>query len=165
MTYFHRMPKIQYIKSHLFQVLAVLTIGFPFVGYKILCGVVIHRLYEHPAADVLALMFIVWGLLDLFLNAMSLHAICCHGHTRYPYCLLALLARRQAFLSKWGGDAGDALDMLLSFSIVAWVVGQGLFGYMDGSQLKIWNICTVVNVLGAGISRLGATIAAKAAET
>lgn len=157
------MPKFKYIKEHLFQILAVFTIGFPFVGYKILAGVVIHRLYGNPAADIIALLFVVWGLIDLMLNAICLHAVCCRGHTHYPFCLLSVMARRHSVLSKWE-DSGDALDVMLSFCIVAWIVGQGLFGFMDGTQVKIWNICTVVNVLGAGISRLGATITSKAAQ-
>lgn len=163
MPYFPPMPKFKYIKEHLFQILAVFTIGFPFVGYKILAGVVIHRLYGNPAADIIALLFVVWGLIDLMLNAICLHAVCCRGHTHYPFCLLSVMARRHSVLSKWE-DSGDALDVMLSFCIVAWIVGQGLFGFMDGAQVKIWNICTVVNVLGAGISRLGATITSKAAQ-
>ena len=157
------MPKFKYIKEHLFQILAVFTIGFPFVGYKILAGGVIPRLYGNPAADIIALLFVVWGLIDLMLNAICLHAVCCRGHTHYPFCLLSVMARRHSVLSKWE-DSGDALDVMLSFCIVAWIVGQGLFGFMDGAQVKIWNICTVVNVLGAGISRLGATITSKAAQ-
>ena len=70
------MPKFKYIKEHLFQILAVFTIGFPFVGYKILAGVVIHRLYDNAAADIIALLFVVWGLIDLMLNAICLHAVC-----------------------------------------------------------------------------------------
>lgn len=163
MPHFPPMPKFKYIKEHLFQILAVLTIGFPFVGYKILAGVVIHRLYENPAADILALIFIVWGLIDLILNAICFHAVCWRGHTHYPFCLFSVIARRHPILSKWD-DAGEALDVMLSFTIVAWIVGQGLFSHMDGAQIKIWNICTVVNVLGAGISRLGATVTSKAAK-
>lgn len=154
------MPKIRYIRKHIFPLLSVLTIGFPFVGYKILGGVVICRLYDNVIGHVLAAAFIIWGLIDFVLNAVSFHALCCRGHDRYPVCLLSIAARRHPTLRKWE-DAGEALDIMLSFCIVAWVVGSELFPFMDRAQVKLWNICTVVNVLGAGIARLGGVMTAR----
>ena len=75
----------------------------------------------------------------------------------YPVCLLSIISKKHHILSKWK-DSGEALDVMLSFIIVAFVVGQNLFVFMDGMQVKLWNLCTVVNVLGAGIARLGASI-------
>lgn len=151
------MPKIKYIRQHLFLILSILTIGFPFVGYKILAGIIINNLYSGIIAYVIAAVFIVWGFIDFFLNTISFHAVCWRGNTQYPVCLLSIVARKHHVLSKWK-DAGEALDIMLSFCIVAMVVGYALFPYLDGSQVKIWNVCTVINVLGAGIARLGATI-------
>ena len=56
---------------------------------------------------------------------------------------------------------GEAVDTMLSFAIVAIVVGNTLFVYLDPWQAWTWNMCTVVNVLGAGISQLQATIYAE----
>ncbi len=152
------MPKLKYIKQNVFLILSILTIGFPFVGYKILGGIVINRLYDGSLlAEIGAILFIVWGLIDLLLNAISLHAVSCRGNLHYPVCLLSIVSKKHSVLSKWR-DSGEALDIMLSFMIVAFVVGQNLFPLMDGSQVKLWNICTVVNVLGAGIARLGASI-------
>ncbi len=152
------MPKLKYIRQNVFLILSILTIGFPFVGYKILGGIVISRLYQGSwIAGALAVLFIVWGLIDLFLNAVSLHAVSCRGNLNYPVCLLSVVSKKHPVLSKWR-DSGEALDIMLSFMIVAVVVGQNLFVFMDGAQVKLWNICTVVNVLGAGIARLGASI-------
>ncbi len=152
------MPKLKYIRQNVFLILSILTIGFPFVGYKVLGGIVISRLYHDSwIADVLALLFIVWGVIDFLLNAVSLHAVSCRGNLHYPVCLLSVVSKKHPVLSKWR-DSGEALDIMLSFMIVAVVVGQNLFVFMDGAQIKLWNVCTVVNVLGAGIARLGASI-------
>lgn len=151
------MPKIKNIQSHIFQLLSILTIGFPFVGYKILGGILIHNLHSSFIATIIALVFVVWGLVDLVFNTISLHALMCRGHVLYPVCLLSVVGRKHPVLCKWK-DSGEALDLMLSFCIVAIVVGGNLFEYLDGAQIKVWNICTVVNVLGAGIARLGATI-------
>lgn len=152
------MPKLKYIKQNVFLILSILTIGFPFVGYKILGGIVISRLYDGSLlAKAAALFFIVWGLIDLLLNAVSLHAVSCRGNLHYPVCLLSIVSKKHPVLSKWR-DSGEALDIMLSFTIVAVVVGQNLFVLMDGAQVKLWNICTVINVLGAGIARLGSSI-------
>lgn len=152
------MPKLKYIRQNVFLILSILTIGFPFVGYKVLGGIVISRLYHDSwIVDVLALLFIVWGVIDFLLNAVSLHAVSCRGNLHYPVCLLSVVSKKHPVLSKWR-DSGEALDIMLSFMIVAVVVGQNLFVFMDGAQIKLWNVCTVVNVLGAGIARLGASI-------
>ena len=152
------MPKLKYIKQNVFLILSILTIGFPFVGYKILGGIIISRLYDESwLAAFVAVLFVVWGLVDLLLNAVCLHAVSCRGNLHYPVCLLSMISKKHPVLSKWH-DCGEALDIMLSFMIVALVVGQNLFVFMDGAQVKIWNICTVVNVLGAGIARLGASI-------
>ncbi len=153
-----KMPKIKYIKQNIFLILSILTIGFPFVGYKILAGIVINRLYGgFWGAELIAFFFIVWGLIDFFLNAVSLHAVSCRGNLHYPVCLLSIISKKHHILAKWK-DSGEALDVMLSFIIVAFVVGQNLFIFMDGMQVKLWNLCTVVNVLGAGIARLSASI-------
>ena len=152
------MPKLKYIKQNVFLILSILTIGFPFVGYKILAGVVISRLFEGSSlAETAAVLFIVWGLIDLFLNAINLHAVCCRGKLRCPVCLLSIVSKKHPALSKYR-DSGEALDIMLSFTIVAFVVWQNLFTLMNAAQVKLWNICTVVNVLGAGIARLGTSL-------
>lgn len=116
------------------------------------------RLYETSwFATATAFIFIIWGFVDFILNAFSLYAVSCKGNMNYPVCLLSVFCKKHRVLSKWQ-DSGEALDVMLSFIIVAVVVGQNLFVFMDGSQVKLWNICTVVNVLGAGIARLGASI-------
>lgn len=151
------MPKLKYIRQNIFLILSILTIGFPFVCYKILGGIIISRIYDSIFADALGLFLIVWGLVDFALNAISLHAVSCRNNLHYPVCLLSMISRKHPVLSKWK-DVGEAMDVMLSFLIVAFVVGQNLFIYMDGGQVKLWNACTVINVLGAGIARLGATL-------
>ena len=152
------MPKLKYIKQNVFLILSILTIGFPFVGYKILAGIVVSRLFEGALlAEMASVLFIVWGLIDLLLNTISLHAVCCRGKLHYSVCLLSIISKKHSAMSKYR-DFGEALDIMLSFMIVSFVVWQNLFTLMDETQVKLWNICTVVNVLGAGIARLGTSI-------
>ncbi len=152
------MPKLNYIKQNIFMVLSILTIGFPFVGYKVFGGIIVSHMYDGALiANVAAIVFIVWGLIDLALNAAGLYTVCCLGEVRYPICVLSWLSRKNRVLCRWN-DFGEAVDTLLSFSIVALVVGKNLFVFLDGAQIKLWNICTVVNVLGAGVARLGASL-------
>ncbi len=152
------MPKLKYIRQNVFQILSILTVGFPFVGYKVFGGIIISHMYDGTvAANIVAMLFIVWGLVDFVLNAVGLYTVCCRGEIRYPVCLLSLLSQKHHFLSRWR-DVGEAVDTLLSFSIVALVVGKNLFVFLDGAQVKVWNICTVVNVLGAGVARLGTSL-------
>lgn len=152
------MPKLKYLKQNIFLILSILTIGFPFVGYKILAGSVISRLFEGALlANMAAVLFIVWGLIDLFLNTICLHAVCYRGKLHCSVCLLSIISKKHSAMSKYR-DFGEALDIMLSFMIVSFVVWQNLFTLMDKAQVKLWNICTVVNVLGAGIARLGTAI-------
>lgn len=38
------MPKLNYIKQNIFMVLSILTIGFPFVGYKVFGGIIVSHM-------------------------------------------------------------------------------------------------------------------------
>jgi len=59
--------------------------------------------------------------------------------------------------SKWQ-DLGNSLDVLLSFILVAFVIGVGAIGEFKAEYLLIWNVAVVLNVLGAGSSRLTTSI-------
>jgi len=56
-------------------------------------------------------------------------------------------------------EVGAALDVMMSFTLVAIMVGGNLLKYLTPSQLNIWSLSVVLNVLGAGISRIKASIA------
>ncbi len=142
--------------------LAELTIGFPFIGYKFLAAVLIFSMFEAPAMRALGSIFLVLATADLAFNAINLLALVFLGRRTVPVCLLSWLIGRTPFQRRFS-DLGEALDVMLSFSIVACVVGINLFPELlavSKACFYLWNACTVANVLGAGIARLTASLGA-----
>ena len=58
---------------------------------------------------------------------------------------------------KWQ-DLGNAIDVLLSFTLVAYMIGWGGIVHIPEPQITIWNISVVFNVFGAGYGRLSGSI-------
>ena len=58
---------------------------------------------------------------------------------------------------KWQ-DLGNSIDVLLSFSLVAIVIGGGFIKQLTPDHLYLWNLAVILNVFGAGSSRLTASI-------
>jgi len=54
--------------------------------------------------------------------------------------------------------AVGSIDVLLSFGLVALVIGGGRLRGMPPAQLTAWNACVILNVLGAGLSRFGESL-------
>ena len=149
--------------SHL--LLAELTIGFPFIGYKLLASLLLKSAGGQgggiTVTEILAAFFLVLAVTDLAFNLVNLMALVFVGQRLGPVCFLSWVCRHTP-LKKRYNDIGEALDTMLSFSIVAIVVGVNLFPNLiamspaDGPKVYfiLWNTCTVANVLGAGIARL-----------
>ena len=77
-------------------------------------------------------------------------------------CLLSYLVRliKKPSIdskSKWQ-DLGNSLDVLLSFTLVAFMIGGGAIKSIPEDQLAVWNLSVVLNVFGAGYSRLAGSI-------
>ena len=75
-------------------------------------------------------------------------------------CLLHLALRRAKPGSPEWADLGIALDVVLSFVLVALVIGFGLLAELPPTLLPVWSFAVVLNVLGAGISRLSSSVEA-----
>jgi hypothetical protein len=50
------------------------------------------------------------------------------------------------------------MDVFLSFSIVAYIIGLGYIVNLNSIELYIWNIAVVLNVLGAGYGRFMSSV-------
>lgn len=142
-------------KKKFFPLLAILTVGFPFVGYKFLAGYISLNMLGGIFGNILAVLFFLWAFADILFNARSLFAHFFKDDIGYSVCFLDYLCRNVSFVKKYR-DLGETLDTFFSFAIVACVVGLNLFVFMNGFNY-IWNISTVVNVLGAGIFRIAMT--------
>ncbi len=151
-----RLTYRSYFRKYFFNLASIITVGFPFVGYKFLAGYIIYNSSKSNISLALFAVFSVWAIVDLLFNLVSLFSYLRRGRNVYPVCFLAYLCRRISFLKQWT-DLGETLDMLFSFTIVACVVGLNLFVFIN-PLVPLWNISTVVNVLGAGIVRLGVTL-------
>lgn len=140
--------------KHFYNILSVVSVGFPFAAYKFLAGDAIKNLSGgSPAGIFFFYLFIIWAAIDFLLNFNALMSVIISGKYPKNVCILAVIENKIKYADKIHG-IGVAIDLFLSFCIVAWVVGGNLFGALSPGYIYIWNASTVLNVLGAGIARL-----------
>ena len=130
----------------------IITVGLPFCAFKIIAGLGLNQLW-----------LTTWGALDLAINVTNLLSLVVRQKRLLDACLLSLVVRAvkkpgSEEKSQWQ-DLGNAVDVLLSFALVAFMLGGGFLPALEALQLKIWNISVILNVLGAGSFRLSASIA------
>ena len=151
-------PRWKYVKKNLSFLFSELIVGLPFVGYKIFAGLIIWNMYpDSPVARVVGSFFFVLGWGDMCVHAVNLFGVFFKGKRLLPVCILAIVNRKMRCFAL-REEIGEAVDMMISFAIVATVVGNELFVFLEPYQIKLWNCCTVFNILGAGISQLQATL-------
>lgn len=135
------------------NLLEVVTVGLPFCGFKILSGTSLGG----PAGFLL----IGLGVLDAAINGVNLLGLLATRRRPMAACTLALATssfrRASAAPQRWL-DLGNSLDMLLAFALVALMIGSGRLASMTPERLAAWNACVILNVLGAGLGRLGASV-------
>lgn len=133
------------------ELLEVLTVGLPFCGFKVLAGLA----FGGWAGRALAAL----GAVDAAINLANLAGLLAARRRPFPVCSLALatgtfgsapLAKRR--------ELGASLDVLLSFILVALMIGLGRLRAMPSAHLAAWNACVILNVLGAGLGRFGASV-------
>lgn len=128
----------------------ILTVGLPFCVFKLACGV---PLLARPHVAAVGWALIALGVADAALNGLNGVWVGALGRRRLPVCCLQalLIALRPSARS---GNVGTALDMMLSFTLVAAMIGSGALGLLPPRWLSAWNVAVVLNVLGAGALRL-----------
>ncbi|MCM2304871.1 MAG: hypothetical protein NDJ72_09230 [Elusimicrobia bacterium] len=135
------------------DLLEVLTVGLPFCGFKILAGL---SLGGPPGVLLVGL-----GVLDAVINGINLLGLLVNRRRPMAACTLALAAlpfrKPSASRQKWL-DLGNSLDVLLAFALVALMIGYGRLAAMPAERLSVWNACVILNVLGAGLGRFGASL-------
>jgi len=124
----------------------IVTVGIPFCAFKLLTGAIA---LGSPAAG-LGYVLVGLGAIDLVLNTINLVTLLTMRRRVSAVCLTEVV------LAGGRGDAslGLAIDVFVSFGLVAVVVGASLLSRLSPWQLMVWNIAVVLNVLGAGIARL-----------
>ena len=129
--------------------LEVLTVGLPFCVFKLLTGAIA---LGAPSLVPLGYALIALGVVDAVLNLVNLLALLTVQRRISGVCLTDLVLRALGRTER--PDLGLAVDVFLSFALVAIVVGLGFLVHLPRWALLMWNMSVVLNVLGAGIGRL-----------
>ncbi len=115
--------------------------GIPFGVFKTGAGWMLLAF-----SPVLGFPVILWGLLDIVLNLLTVVA-----PQRFSWCLMSNLGRSV------GGPWEErllALDTLMAFLIVAVSIGFGLSGHLPPPLARTWELAVIGNVLGVGVARV-----------
>lgn len=136
-------------QSRWLELMEVVTVGLPFCGFKIVVGLTCLANGATTAGRALVAL----GVIDLVINALNAVTLLALGRRTWAACTFSVLtpARR---------DLGNALDTMFSFSLVAVMIGGGHIASLSPPHLTAWNGCVIVNVLGAGLGRLGQSLRA-----
>lgn len=133
------------------NVLEIITIGLPFCAFKCLTGLYYGQHW-----------LVVLGIIDLVINFINLLSVIFRKKRVLDACFISFLVRlikkpEMDRKSLWQ-DLGNSSDVLLSFILVATVIGTGAIGKLPADHLATWNLAVILNVLGAGSGRLTASI-------
>lgn len=128
-------------------ILEILTIGLPFCAFKILSGLYWRQYWLTGL-----------GFIDLIINASNLIGLIFLRKRVMDACLLSLLTRKimaspESQKNRWQ-DLGNSLDVFVSFSIVALMIGGNFLKDLSSVDMNIWNVSVILNVFGAGYSRV-----------
>ena len=140
------------------DLLELLTVGLPFCGFKVLTGLSLAGSGTLLPAALLGAFLVLLGVLDAIVNGVNLAGLLVSGRRPLAACSLALamrpLGKPAGPPHKWH-ELGSSLDVLLSFALVALMIGAGRLRSMPAGRLAVWNACVILNVLGAGLGRFG----------
>ena len=129
------------------QIFEVITVGLPFCLFKVLSGLYLAQYW-----------LIGLGLIDTLINLANLFSLLVTKNRMMDACLFSFIVRlfkKPLDETKWRWQQfGNSLDVLLSFSIVALMIGGGYLAKLSPSHLNTWNIAVILNVLGAGMSQV-----------
>ena len=140
--------------------LEVLSVGLPFCVFKIAAGIAFRS--AGGAWGTAGLLLFALGAVDLAFNAANFAGLVLIRRRVLDACFLSFAARlfaAPARKSRWTlQDFGNSLDVLISFSLVAYMVGTGRLRLLPPDLLGFWNAAVVLNVLGAGLGRVAESL-------
>ena len=146
--------------AHRLELLEVLTLGAPFCGFKLVAGLVLAS--RAGSLRMLGFALVALGALDALINLANLAGLLWKRARPLPACTFSLVFSLRArpgtaLRAKWI-DLGNSLDVLLSFSLVALMIGCGELRGLPAPRALALNVCVILNVLGAGAARFGASL-------
>jgi hypothetical protein len=137
------------------ETLEVISVGLPFCVFKLAAGAVLGQ--AGVGWVPVGLFLIALAAVDFVFNLVNLGALLTLRRRVVDACFLSFVARllhRPTRKARWTlMDFGNSLDVLISFTLVAYMVGAGRLGALPARLLALWNVAVVFNVLGAGLGR------------
>lgn len=124
-----------------------LTIGVPFCVFKMIFGLLALRACA-PSAPlrVFAWLIIIWALTDAIMNLARVFLHMTGRVSPIEYCTIAqagrLVKRPRLFL---------AVDTLISFSIICFVLWSGWITLLDRQELYLWYAATTLNLISVSV--------------
>ena len=122
------------------QFLEVITIGLPFCAFKIIAGLYLNQYW-----------LVALGVIDLIINVLNLLSLMIRKKRAFDACLFSFIVNLikkpgVEIKHKWQ-DFGNSIDVLLSFTLVAYIIGGGRIRMIPPELGKIWDISVVLNYL------------------
>lgn len=134
-------------QSRWLELMEVVTVGLPFCGFKVVVGLTCVGNGYALAGWVLVAL----GVIDAVINVINAVTLLTLGRRTLAACAFSVL-------TPWRRDLGNAIDTMFSFSLVAVMIGGGHIPSLAPMHLSAWNVCVIINVLGAGLGRLGQSL-------
>jgi hypothetical protein len=129
-----------------------LTIGIPFCIFKLLFGVIALRSGIAESDFFLTLfgqIIILWAGIDILMNTGSILLNIIHKKDFFEYCTIAQIGRifemPAVFL---------ALDTLLSFSIICFMLWSGWIIRFTAFESYLWYFATTLNLISLSLVSL-----------
>ncbi len=137
------------------EIFTIICVGFTFSVFKIIFG----QFLQATGCPTFAIIFITWGCIDFIINLINLITLSAIRKRVLKICFLNYLVGQilaiLPFIKHSGAkDLGTALDVFISFAIVAFMVGGGYLSQLDHFQGSVWQWSVVLNVFYAGFNRL-----------
>ncbi len=128
-------------------VFQALTIGIPFCIFKLIFGLLAWRMSSTSVFLCgFAWLLILWALADLIMNLLRASYALAGRTSPVEYCTIAQAGRffkkPQLFL---------AIDTLISFSIICFVLWSGWIKMLDCGESYIWYAATTLNLISVSV--------------
>jgi len=125
-----------------------LTIGVPFCIFKMLFGLLALRAADQGSAALMAFgwLIVVWAAADLSMNLARVFFHQSGRASTIEYCTIAqagrLFGRPRLFL---------AIDTLISFSIICFVLWSGWIVQLGRVESYLWYAATTLNLISISV--------------
>jgi hypothetical protein len=146
---------MSFSRPSLIHLLEIATVGVPFCAFKALTG---GLLLGTPGWQWLGVTLVALAVADLALNVASLVLTVLGRRDALGVCTFQLLIELARSRHEGWKELGLSLDAMLSFTLVAFIVGGNLLARLPAPAAALWGASVVLNVLGAGIGRLAESL-------